>query len=695
MAKRGLIILVLVWSVLLLAPMFRVQSRKTIKSLGADNRSSYVSNGDWEEIKKANPNNAQLAFQDLQNNNLQKSPKYWRDLDALVARFPDDLNLRRARIMESMRSGKLVRAIYWLDKKYPAPADHKQPEAGPNAQQRAAIVRAARAGEKQAPDDGFFPWVQAMALWDRDEEPALRALERAAKDSKFDDGIMANSRALIALRETQTPLDANEKIAMMWNGLFPHFAIMREMARQVTWSGIEHYKRGDKAGAYRRWRAVLEASGAFRRAQSHGPQSIVIGVFVAEAMEQIVWGNVADELNPPAKIQRSGAVAEDVNAARSAARLRNFVQLARRDGQNEIAAYAIRESANFEGRKLGSGILKNLERLGFESPVVMASLQLPWVGRLVFWLSVAGGLGLLICVVWRFRVGGARWFGASGAQIAFFGALWLGVLALAFWGRTASQFQQFGGYNDDATPLSVPSLVLSFFDTSGIFWVYIAATLASSVVLCYWQNARETNRLQSQILPQNRAATSGAWLPKLSVFAWIFVALGTIYLFVAEGGMRTSVALAVWSACAFVALGLSFVRIERGEADNKTRSRLALFGVVCGLVSLVSGAQFGSQSDVAAFYLSPMSLFVALAILVYLAVNSRDWRPQFASALATSLQTLGGVAAVCAVALLIASLAAVPVRARQNRIVDDYVARGEINWMKSQLEIQKIAGSQP
>ena len=242
-------------------------------------------------------------------------------------------------------------------------------------------------------------------------------------------------------------------------------------------------------------------------------------------------------------------------------------------------------------------------------------------------------------------------------------------------------------------PLSAPSALFSFFDTSGIIWACIIATLALSIALCYRQNARETERLQRQILPQGKAATASAWWPKLTVFAWIAVALSTIYLFAAEGGTRIPVVLAVWSACALLALGLSLGRIERGETENKTRSRLALVGAICGLISLALSAMVGLSSDNSALYVAATSLFIALAILVYLAVNSRDWRPQFARALAVALQTLGGVAVVCAVALLIASLAALPIRARQNRIVDDYIARGEIDWMRSQMPIHR-AGKQ-
>ena len=403
MAKRGLIILVVVWSVFLLAPVFRAQTRKTIQNLGGDNRSFYRLRDDWTAVKKANPDNAQLAFQDLQSDNPQRTPQYFVDLDALLARFPDDLNLRRARIMESMLSGGLVRTVYTQGPTHVGSS--RTAKDALTDEQRAALVQAARTGEKQATDDGFFPWIEAMALWNRDEEPSLRALERAARDSKFNDGTLANARAMIALREAQTPLDADEKIAIMSSVLWPHYAKMREMARQVTWSGIAHYRRGDKAGAYRRWRAILEASAAFRRTQNHGPQSTVIGALVAEAMERLVWGNVADELNPPARVKIVGSPAGNGDAAKSAARLRAFVELARRDGQNGIADYAIRENANFEARKLSRATINSLNRLGFESPIVRANLELPWLGRLIFWLSIAGGLALLICLVWRFPRG--------------------------------------------------------------------------------------------------------------------------------------------------------------------------------------------------------------------------------------------------------------------------------------------------
>ena len=685
MPKRGLIVLVLTWIVLLFLPAFRGQTRKLIDNLGGENQNFYSVRDEWDDMKKSHPNNAQLAFLDVRAQGDSTKPQYWRDLDALLARFPDDLNLRRARLIEATRqSGGLVRPIYAPIKanQKPTAADLQKSEQWQNAAQRAALVRAARLGEKQAPNDGFFPWMEAMALWNRNDEAALQALERAAKTSDFDDGTIGNQRALVALRETQTSLESDEKIAIMSGVLFPHFVPLREMARQMTASGIEHYKRGDKAGAYRRWRAVLEASGTFRRGENQGPQSTVIGVFVAEAMEKLVWENVAAELNPPARVKIVGSPAGNGDDAKAAARLRAFVELARRDGQSDLAAYAVRENASFEGRKLGRAIMDNLNRLGLDSPVAIGSIELPWIERVIFWLSIAGGLGLLICLVWRWRVGGARWFAASGAQIAFFGALWLGALALALWGRINFQMQQFGGLTDETTGVSAASLLYDFCGNPETIWLAITATLALSIAFVYWGDAREKSRLQQQILPRDNAATSPAWWPNITALAWFLVVVSTLVWFlVSSDGDYNVPARAVWIVLCLLALGLSFWRIERSESDGKLRSRWALLGAICGLIGLGFVAQFGQENNDIAFYVAAINLMLATAILIYLAANSRGWRTTLPRAIAVALQTLGGVAALCALALLLVSLAALPVRARQNRIVDDYIQRGEIDWM--------------
>ena len=687
MPKRGLIALVVIWALLLFVPAFQTQTRQMIRlpffgGAGADNSFSQLLNED--PAKGLSSDNPQLKIAELQTKVVANINQYWRDWDALMAKYPDNLNLRRARLVAATRKGSLVRPIYQPTDKSGRVASNEEKQ-WQNDAQRAATARAARVGEKLAPNDSFFPWMEAMALWNRDDEAALQALARAGKDTDFNDGVMANQRALLKLREKQYAPDAVGKLAVILSALLPHCAEMRELAREVTWSGIARYRRGDKAGAYRRWRIAMQAGGAFRRGESHGPQSILIGLYVAQACQHLVWETVALELNAPARI---GGIKPSQDAL-----LRAFETLAKRDGHSDLAVYAARENAAFEARKLGVNSSDIVTEMGLYSPPTQTALQLPLAARIVFWLSIAGALGLLVCLIWRRFVGGARWYRASAAQIAFFGALWVGALALAVWARAIGQAQDFGGNFNNPAPLA--PWLSELLNPSWSFWLCIAATLLGAGALCYWQNAREKERLQNQILPPGNAATAGAWLPKVIGIAWILVLLSTIAWF-AVAGNRDNALLAsgVWFASSLLALALTLWQTEIG-ASNKRQSRLAIVGAIFLLAMLGLAVQFGLRSDVgdATFYVIGLCFLAAVFIALYLGVEAKAWRAEAPAALAVALQTLGGVAVICSIVLFIASLAALPVRARQNRVVDDYIARGEIDWMRAQPEIRNAGAT--
>lgn len=691
MPKRGLIVLIVVWSALLFMPAFAPQIQRMRAPLNSKSGHwpypPMFNEAELARLTHEHPENANFALAQFRLQNEVVNDHYWRQFDTLVNRFPDNLSVRSAKLIKAT-SGGLVRQAFIPLIPNLSQFDIEREKflrEWQNAAQREILVEQARVGARQAPDNGFFPWIEAMALWNRDDESALRALQRTAQRTQFNDSLMANQRALIRWREKQGPLAWDEKLASAYAILLPHYAQMRALQREVVWSGIAHYRRGDKAGAYRRWRIALEAASTMRRAQSHGPQASYIGLLVGQELQKDVWNTVAQELNPSIK-----------NKASKDWQLGAFQELARRDGQGAIADFAARERANFQSKKINPSINMTAydKSLGVGATSTRLSLQLPWLSRNIFWLSVAGSLGLLICLIWR-RLSEQFFGSVAFSQIAFFGALWLGALALAAWVRVGPEakmlYAMFSGDNTADAPLS---WLIEVFDKPALFWGAVTATGFISIALDYGQKVSEDRRLRNQVLRENKAVPRPLVLPIITVVVWS-LSFCIAFLFLGPENSEDSALFQVtWGALTMLALILTLVQIERSATLNKWRLRLAFLSAVCALIAFGLAATFGLKDNFPAFVASSILTLCGLVILLYLGTTSPNWRPQFARATATALQTLGGVATVCALALLIASLAELPTRARQNRIVDDYIARGEIDWMRSQPEFREAVGNQ-
>ncbi len=697
MPKRGLIILVLVWSVLLLAPMFRSQSLRMNQDT-TDNEKWYwsvLTDAELANLLSEHPDDGALNLEALRARSNRSKPRYWTEFDDLVARLLDDLLLRRAKMIDSTRASLPLPFFqpYYGAKasQLPTQKDRDRVLKYQSLAQRDILVKQAREGARQAPNDSFFPWVEAMALWNRDDEPALKALERAGKRSDFEDGTHAYQLALLHWKQTQGVVDWDERLIHVYATLWPHYANMRQLQREVTWSGIAHYKRGDKVGAYRRWRIALEAGGSMRRAQLTNPRNFLIGMQVGEALQAVVWSEVSLEL---LGVKEKGSHRKKLAA---------FVALARRDGHDELANFCLRERADFQSQKIfpPSDAFDALNQQAYQSAMginrtdTRLQLQLPWLSRNIFWLSVAGFVSLLVCLLfgWLARLLHREFNGrVSVSQIAFFGALWLGFLVLAANTRLGTILSLFSGV-DSSKP--TPNFASDFFDNRWLFWGAIVATLALGFAFCYGQRALETRRLREQTLKRSgRGDAAFVWPWVLGVFS-VSIAVYMAFMFPARNADRAPLELS-WLCFTLVALGLAIWNIERRALipARKLRSRLVIASAFAAASCLGLALHFGLQNDWIAdiFIVSSALWFVGL--LLYLVVTDKSWRPLFARAFTTSLQTLGGVAVVCSIALLLASLAALPIRARQNRIVDDYIARGEIDWMRNQPEIREAVESQ-
>ena len=694
MPKRGLITLAVIWAFLLFAPPFATQTQRMRAPLPSQNTLWFypplLSETELVQLTREHPENATLAlaqFQ-LQTQNQVADDNYWRQFDALINRFPNNLSVRSAKLIKATGSGGLVRRTF-----EPAPPNmsrtdsEREASIRKNVAQRAILIEQARVGARQAPDNGFFPWIEAMALWNRDDEPALRALQNAARRTQFDDSLMANQRALIGWREKQGPLAWDEKLAGFNVVLLPHLAQLRTLQREVIWSGIARYQRGDKAGAYRRWRIALEAAGAMRRAYSHGPQAIYIGLLVGQALQEEVWNTVAKELNLPAHFNSN-------NPSKNW-QLGAFQALARRDNQNAIAEFAARERADFQSKIINPGRTTIPEEtvLGLNSTSTRLSFQLPWIEQRVFNLSLVAALGLAIC--WLLRRFSETEIGrVSAGQIAFFSALWLSLFLLAASTRIGPELQVFFGATGGENPTFLLPSIPASLGSMSLVWFGIALTPAVAIVLCYGQNARDDRRLQQQVLRDSRpASTTPIWLSVSLALAWISVELMLTLSFVVNRGSDATLIGVSCATMLILALGLTLLYNERFSRGDRQEGRLTILSAFCALLALLLANVFGIFDNAPTAIVVAFLLIGALVLLIYLGVKSTAWRSTFFRALTTALQTLGGVAAVCSVALLVASLAALPVRARQNRVVDDYIARGEIDWMRAQPKIRNAGAT--
>ncbi len=694
MPKRGLIVLVLTWIVLLFLPAFRGQlSRNNQDETGEQKWYwSVLTGAELKSLLREHPRDGALNLESLRVRVNKDKPLYWQQFDALVARLPDDLLLRRAKMIDVTRASlplPFFQPYYGANaSQFPTQKDRDRSLKYQSRAQRETLVEQAREGARQAPADGFFAWMEAMALWNREDEPALRALERAGQSSDFEDGTQAYQLALLRWKQTQGEVAWDERLVYLYGALLPHYANMRQLQREVVWSGIAHYKRGDKAGAYRRWRIALEASSAMRRAQLTNRHSFYIGLKVGEALQSSVWDEVARALG--------GSKEKDSDAKKLAA----FVALARRDGQSELANYCLRERADFQTEKIFPGdaffaLNQQAYRnaMGFNRADTRLQLQLPWLSRNVFWLSIAGALALLLYFVGRAieRLFHREFIGrVSVGQIAFFGALWLGFLGLAAKTRLGTSLSVL--IDEDASRPALNSH--NFFDNRWLFWAAIAATLMLSITFCYGQRALETRRLREQTLRRS------AHPDTRSVWPWIFgiwsvaMAACIAWMFPTSGADRLWLEL-VWLCLTTLTLGLAIWNVERraSTSDRKLRPRLGVTSAFAAAICCGFALHFGAQGYWITDVFIVSGALWSVGIWLYLAATDKSWRPLFSRALAVALQTLGGVAALCALALLIASLAALPVRARQNRIVDDYIQRGEIDWMRSQMQTQRASQS--
>ena len=701
--SRGVMLFLFTWALVWAVPMLRHQTQRGLEDTGSRLWKPLLPASPWEIATRGAPNDPFGREQKLSGELMQRGSngkayeRFFREYDALIAQNPTRLDLYRNRLRNATK-GHIVRETHTDRVLTPKSAAQSARQGSPvvkflplwlNSEQLQKVVEQARRAHKLAPDDAFFPFIEAMALSGLGrEEESLAALERAGRCSTFNDGVADEQRRIIAHNQKFAPNDWHETLLVWWSGLMPHFSGMRAVARDTIYSGIERYRAGDKAGAWRRWKIALEAGRAMRVGQSRGPQASLIGLLVGEALEQMTWNAINKEIAgfaPDSKLLE-GAKTDRIVALNL--RIKAFSTLARRDGQGELARWSEREMREIIVRQshpvLGAGMDDAFAALGWKTPAARTTIQLRWLGAQVWMLALVGiGFWAMAQIAAR----GGRENGAGNAAVgplsAFVAALWIGCALVALVGGAGiEKYATLWAFQGDESLLNRSSDPLGKwpYNWDGRFWWLLAFTTVATPLFYAWGQSRRA--VAGEKTRKRRGFE--VW-PVLQIVAWLFALVFSISLwFDGQNQPYTlsdaSVLWPAWAASVAVALFLAW---RTTQTAFPAPPRLFLWALNAALALGFWVLTAYSRSDLAAFG----AWIVGAAAIGLLGWNLWPLRSHPAKMRATA-QVCGRVMANLALAMslfyLAASLALLPTRVELNRNVERYIQQGEVDWMRAQ-----------
>ena len=206
-------------------------------------------------------------------------------------RFPDDPRVPAALLINATMGPVMARRPD-LERLFEPPSKDAQPfkptPLNPSQnlpEMRAAFQVAAICGQLRDRDNAFFPAMHAVALLaeNRDNE-AIAALHEAAALPRFDDyaATEALTRARLLEEINGGPLPSPARMAVYAAALFPHYAQLRAMARDMAALATQLEDKGDVYGGFQ-IRQDISRLGARMRIDSH----FVIGSLVGIAITRI------------------------------------------------------------------------------------------------------------------------------------------------------------------------------------------------------------------------------------------------------------------------------------------------------------------------------------------------------------------------------------------------------------------------
>ncbi len=318
--------------------------------------------------------------------------RYYSQYDALERRFPKSVLVRAQHLREV--SSQTFFSDPATDEITQTPGDYwLKSDSWVSKNSLGDAIKAARQGARLRPDNAYFPWMEAVFQFELERpSDALRALEAAARCSKFDDFTFENIEERTRLLQRLRATGWEDDVAEQGLALFPHYSRMRAVARAASWQMQLARKRQDKAAAYRWAAALARASYPVARDERNS----IITVLVGEAICKIGWSAaVKDRPNAPkSPVNMSGQEREAAFDAFNEANVALFADLARENGDDDLAQQTLSMAASLNARELVKFAQTDpggLESLNYRLSVFY------WLGAQLLRIALGGALTWLVC----------------------------------------------------------------------------------------------------------------------------------------------------------------------------------------------------------------------------------------------------------------------------------------------------------
>jgi MFS family permease len=320
----------------------------------------------------------------------QRAVAYFAHYDELERRFPASNAVRAQRLRETtwgqlvVHEGPLPKGEVALPSADSSPVWLARPELQ-------SALRSAREGARREPDNGFYPWMEAVLQFSLDRpDDAIKALDAAGKCGHWSDDTRNTFARRTALLRRVRAVGWEDSTQEAWQMLYPHLSSMRRAARAATGQMRLARRRGDEARA-------LQIAGVLARAGANMSRNndTLIGQMVGEAICSIAWAAaIEDQPNAPRfpvwQGQPTRQQERETLQIFRRQRLKVFAAYARAHGRSDLA----REAEHIEPT-LDSQTLEALyDSPGFDSTLSRGrSLSNAfWLGAWLLRLALAASL---------------------------------------------------------------------------------------------------------------------------------------------------------------------------------------------------------------------------------------------------------------------------------------------------------------